>query len=386
MFTHEITVRHVVTALSLFLLFLGLAWVFYAVVGSVLRRLAHKAAVHLGGILTKAAKWPLVSAIILTGLYSALASLPVRDAIDFEVSRGFHVAYIFVAAWGLVAAVDGLCRWFKSEVTSKTNTPVDDWITLFVRLVSPFVIAAMAVLAGLELFGINVEAYKSWLTTYGIHVGSVAALTIAALFLLGIVGSRAISVLMARGPAKQSEEEIRKRANTVSGVLLTTGQVVIITIAVFVVLSEFDIDIAPALAGAGVLGIAVGFGAQSLIKDLIAGFFVVMENQYRVGDVVNIAGVGGLVEEINLRRTVLRDMDGIVHVIPNGEVKVASNHTKEYSRVNLNISVSYGTDLDAAIGVINRVLQGNGSGTRMGRHADQHPAGPARGQAWRLRN
>jgi len=102
---------------------------------------------------------------------------------------------------------------------------------------------------------------------------------------------------------------------------------------------------------------AVGFGAQYLIRDLIAGVFILMENQYRVGDVVKVADVIGLVDEINLRKTVLRDLDGIVHHVPNGEVRVASNYTRHFARVNLNISVAYGTDLDFAIEVINRVCQ-----------------------------
>jgi small conductance mechanosensitive channel len=111
------------------------------------------------------------------------------------------------------------------------------------------------------------------------------------------------------------------------------------------------------LAGLGIVGIAVGFGAQGLIRDIFSGIFILLEDQYRIGDVVNVAGIGGLVEEINLRRTVLRDLDGIVHSIPNGEIKVASNFTKGYSRVNLNISVAYGEDLDHVIEVINRVCK-----------------------------
>jgi small conductance mechanosensitive channel len=109
------------------------------------------------------------------------------------------------------------------------------------------------------------------------------------------------------------------------------------------------------IAGVGVVGIAIGFGAQSLVKDIIAGLFILLENQYRRGDVVKIADTSGLVEDINLRRTLLRDLDGIVHSVPNGEIRVASNLTKGYSRVNLNISVGYNEDLDRAIAVINRV-------------------------------
>jgi small conductance mechanosensitive channel len=106
-----------------------------------------------------------------------------------------------------------------------------------------------------------------------------------------------------------------------------------------------------------VVGIAVGFGAQYLIRDLIAGVFILMENQYRVGDVARVADVSGLVEEVNLRKTVLRDLDGVVHHVPNGEIRVASNYSRHFSRVNLNISVAYNTDLDQAFSVINRVCQ-----------------------------
>ena len=153
----------------------------------------------------------------------------------------------------------------------------------------------------------------------------------------------------------QLEEEIKQRVNTLSRVLVGTGLVIIIIIALFTILAEVGINITAALAGFGIAGIAIGFGAQSLVRDIISGFLILLENQYGVGDVVRIADIAGLVEEINLRRTVLRDLDGIVHSVPNGEVRVASNFTKGYSRVNMNISVGYGEDLDHVIEVINRV-------------------------------
>jgi moderate conductance mechanosensitive channel len=146
-----------------------------------------------------------------------------------------------------------------------------------------------------------------------------------------------------------------KRSDTLISVIVTTLQIAIIFILFLMILSELGTNITAILTGAGVLGIAIGFGAQSLVKDVIAGLFIIMENQYRKGDVVKIAGTSGVVEEINLRRTILRDLDGIAHVIPNGEIRVASNFTKVWSRVNLNISVSYGTDLDKAMEVINEV-------------------------------
>lgn len=163
--------------------------------------------------------------------------------------------------------------------------------------------------------------------------------------------------LMTRPVKGESRQERKKRVTTLVGIFMGVGRVVIILLVIFMILSELDIPIGPVLAGFGIAGIAIGFGAQYVIRDLIAGIFILMENQYRVGDVVKIADVAGLVEEVNLRKTVLRDLDGIVHHIPNGEIKVASNYTRQFSRVNLNVSVAYNTDLDRAISIINRVGQ-----------------------------
>lgn len=153
------------------------------------------------------------------------------------------------------------------------------------------------------------------------------------------------------------EEEFTKRYETLSAVIIRTGQVLVSAVAFFTILAELGIPIAPILASAGIAGIAVGFGAQSLVKDVISGVFILLENQYRKGDVVRVAGVGGLVEEVNLRRTVLRDLDGVVHTIPNGEITVSSNFTKGWSRVNINVGVAYDTDMDTAKEVIDRVGQ-----------------------------
>jgi len=157
--------------------------------------------------------------------------------------------------------------------------------------------------------------------------------------------------------AGETEEAIQKRTDTIRPIFSGTASIIIAIIVLFMILPELDISIAPVLAGFGIAGIAVGFGAQYLIRDLIAGFFILLENQYRVGDVARVADIAGLVEEVHLRKTVLRDLDGIVHHVPNGEIRVASNFTKKFSRVNLNVPVAYGTDLDHAFEVINRVGQ-----------------------------
>jgi len=148
-----------------------------------------------------------------------------------------------------------------------------------------------------------------------------------------------------------------KRAKTLEGVLGSALSMIIWIMAGLMIISEFGVNIGPLLAIAGVVGIALGFGGQYLIRDLIAGLFIILEDQYRVGDVACVADTCGLVEDINLRRTILRDLDGIVHHIPNGEVKKASNLSKQFSRVNLNIGIAYNSNLEKVIKVVNKVGQ-----------------------------
>jgi small conductance mechanosensitive channel len=196
----------------------------------------------------------------------------------------------------------------------------------------------------------------SWLLGHGIRILIILVVGAALWFILKKFVPPMVRNAVKRAKG-ESKEGIKKRTDTIVGVLMGTGKVLIVLVIAFMILSEFDVNITPILAGLGVAGIAVGFGAQYLIRDLIAGIFVILENQYRVGDMAKVADIAGLVEEVNLRRTVLRDLDGIVHHVPNGEIRVASNYSRHFSRVNLNISVAYGTDLDHAISVINRVGQ-----------------------------
>jgi len=195
-----------------------------------------------------------------------------------------------------------------------------------------------------------------WLVSHGVRILIILLISAALYFALKRLVPPALKLsIKKRGRGKRAEEEAEKRITTLSRIFVMTGTVLIIVVGAFMILSEVGISITPLIAGFGIAGIAIGFGAQSLVRDLIAGIFIIVENHYSVGDWVQIAGVGGTVEEINLRRTVLRDFDGTVHVIPNGEIKTASNFSKEWARVNLNISVAYDTDLDHAISVINRV-------------------------------
>ncbi|MBA7637468.1 Small-conductance mechanosensitive channel [subsurface metagenome] len=195
-----------------------------------------------------------------------------------------------------------------------------------------------------------------WLLQHGTRILLISVVGVALWFTL----KKLLPTLLHRTTARikgESKGEVKKRTDTLLAVFLGVGKVLIIIVVVFMVLSELDVNITPILAGFGIAGIAVGFGAQYLIRDLIAGVFIILENQYRVGDWARIADIDGMVEAINLRKTVLRDFNGTVHHVPNGEIKVASNFTRTFARVNLDISVAYDTDLDHAISVINRVGQ-----------------------------
>ncbi len=199
-------------------------------------------------------------------------------------------------------------------------------------------------------------APDGWVESHGVRILIIIVASAAASFALRWSIPHFLHVTIRKGKrGKKAKEELEERVTTLSRVFAFTGTVVIVLIAAFMILAELNINIAPLLAGFGILGVAIGFGAQYLIRDLIGGLFVIIEDQYNIGDVVKISGIAGTVEDINLRRTVLRDLDGIVHFIPNGESGVASNYTREWSRVNMDIEVGYGTDLDHAISVINRV-------------------------------
>jgi small conductance mechanosensitive channel len=157
--------------------------------------------------------------------------------------------------------------------------------------------------------------------------------------------------------AGEPQYEVDKRIDTLTGVANTTLSAVAITIALLSVLPSFGINVQALIAGAGIAGIAIGFGTQSLVRDIVGGVFILVENQYGQGDVVHLAGVEGVVEDVNLRRTVLRDQDGTVHNIPHGAIAVASNKTRLISRVNLVVTVQHGADLNAVFDAVDRTGQ-----------------------------
>ncbi|MEX2144888.1 MAG: mechanosensitive ion channel family protein [Candidatus Spechtbacterales bacterium] len=193
-----------------------------------------------------------------------------------------------------------------------------------------------------------------WLLEHGIRIAIiVVGLWIAHKFAEAIL-SKTIRKMVKTDRFASEEEEI-KREDTIINIMVISIHVAIWVLGGLMILSEIGINITPLIAAAGIGGLAFGFGGQYLISDLISGLFIILENQYRIGDVVCFDKTCGLVEKITLRRTILRDLDGTVHNVPNGQIKTASNLSHEYARVNLNIGVDYSTNLEKVIKVINRV-------------------------------
>lgn len=153
----------------------------------------------------------------------------------------------------------------------------------------------------------------------------------------------------------QTEEQHLQREETLLEVARSVFNVFVAIIVIILLLLEIDINLQPFLAAGGALGLIIGFGAQNILKDLFAGLYVITENQYQIGDIIDIDGDVGVVEDITLRAVSLRDLDGTVHHIPHGGVQRTSNLSKDYARVNTDIGVAYDTDLDEAIEVINAV-------------------------------
>ncbi len=197
------------------------------------------------------------------------------------------------------------------------------------------------------------EQVVPWLLSHGIKILIIVVLAYIVNKIIAGIIAKAVRVAVIPDDT-MSEEAEKKREDTLIHIFNGALRIIIIVLAILMALQEAGLKIGPLLAGAGILGVAVGFGGQYLIKDVITGLFLILENQYRIGDVVNIDGTGGLVQDITLRKTTLRDLDGTVHHINHGSVTLVSNLSKDFARVNLEIGIAYDTNLEHLIEVINR--------------------------------
>ncbi len=197
---------------------------------------------------------------------------------------------------------------------------------------------------------VNVEAIARWLTSSGLRIVLILVGVLVAVRLAIFITRRVEQAFQDNDPSTMNERE--KQAATLGKVVRNITRILVWSVAVMMVLNVLGIDIGPLLAGIGIMGIAVGFGAQSLVKDFLAGIFILIENQYNVGDVIEATGAKGEVEKITLRATTLRDLAGNVHIIPNGTIEVVTNKTRQWSRFVLDIGVAYKENVDEVMGVL----------------------------------
>jgi small conductance mechanosensitive channel len=296
----------------------------------------------------------------------------------------FTIWFINEGIWAILLILFVLTSWFafhrfarpkiSALATKLKNRDETRDVGVFVSLLDTkafdtsiliFLLSVMSI-GLLSIIGVNVSPVSSYFQDRLLVVfswlfsdGLIIIIMILAIWWIVRIIERIFPRLVTTFVMSRSEygehEESEKRATTLSTVFTGGAQIMVIVSGVFMILSKLSIPVGPVLAGFGVVGIAVGFGAQHLIRDLISGIFVIAENQYRTGDVVTIAGTSGLVEDINLRRTILRDLEGTVHVVPNGEIAVSANRTKNYSRVVLNVGVAYKENLERVILILNQI-------------------------------
>jgi small conductance mechanosensitive channel len=192
---------------------------------------------------------------------------------------------------------------------------------------------------------------RDWLVTHGFRVLVVLLTVLAGRVIARRLIPPAMRRTIGRGAAAGEAGEVAKRAATLADVLVWLVTLMLVVIGGFLILSEVGYNLAPVITGLGIGGIAIGLGAQSVVKDTINGIFILAENQFRVGDYVTVAGVSGVVTEVNLRRTVLREVDGTVYSVPNSSIQVSSNHTREFSGLNVTVLLSHHADLEKALAV-----------------------------------
>ena len=200
---------------------------------------------------------------------------------------------------------------------------------------------------------VNVEALVRWLASSGLRIILILVGALVVVRLAVFITRRVEQAFQDNDPSTMNERE--KQAATLGKVIRNISRILVWSVAVMMVLRELGIDIGPILAGIGIMGLAVGFGAQSLVKDFLAGMFILIENQYNVGDVIEAAGAKGQVEKITLRATTLRDLQGNVHIIPNGTIAVVTNRTRQWSRFVLDIGVAYKENVDEVMRVLKEI-------------------------------
>jgi len=287
------------------------------------------------------------------------ASAAIPAVFSVEALAALSTAALIAAAIGLLVGSMTRKLLLSIEGDRFHTQPFANATVTAVRRVT-FVLSLLVLsFPALELAGVNLEVglhpedLTQWLTQNGARILLLILLAFAAnRFAASVIRNAEHEI----GPGEDPKSsERRKRLQTVAGTLRRFFSVLIWSAASLMVLRELDVDITPVLTGAGIVGLAVGFGAQTLVKDIISGLFLIAEDQVRLGDAAEINGIGGAVEEINLRTIVLRDLEGTLHYIANGEIRTLANKSKDFSYYVIDIGVGYDTDTDVIVDAVRDV-------------------------------
>jgi len=294
------------------------------------------------------------------GIYAGIEIAVVPPSWETWINDIIPMVFVILGFYTGVIICELFIGWYRVEIVPKTASSLDDTLMAVLRLMVPIVALVLGTFTILSMMSVKEPAFWAWMREHGPPLAIIFVLSLA--FLLGgtVWLPRVFESWMQRTGDVKLAESRGKRVQTLSGLLLIIYQVIIIIVFSVMVLNELGVDTTILVAVTTVIGFALSLGIKELITDMIAGIFIVAEDQYEDGDWIQVTdGTGnytqGQVKSLNLRRTVMRDLDGVVHTLPNGKIQVTSNYAKEISRVNLNLSVAYDTDLNYAIEVINRV-------------------------------
>jgi small-conductance mechanosensitive channel len=277
--------------------------------------------------------------------------------------------------WILVAAAVGAVLFFLlwrcspwivkklvPEQIEEKRESAERAVRLTIAIIGGIILALGITAVAVTFYGVDLaptwEAIGNWFLVHGTRIFAIILVAWFVYKILGVI----MPIFVRRYVTEKSKKRrtkgyIKQRSTTLGRILTQAMGIFILVVVVFMILSELGVDITPLLAGAGVAGIAIGFAAQNSIRDVISGFVIMMEDHYNIGDVVKVADITGEVEELGLRRTVLRDLKGILHVVPNGEIRVASNYTRSISRAFFEVGVAYKEDLDRVMTIVKRTWE-----------------------------
>jgi len=284
-------------------------------------------------------------------------------------------AFIDKGYWVVVAVAIGagifylLWRWspwiankLVPEALKDQKEGLEKTVRLAIAVVGGIILALAIAAFGVTLYSVDLgstwAAIGDWFVEHGFRI---LAIILVGWFIYKILGMImplfVMRYVVEKGKKRRSKGYLRQRSKTLGRVVTQAIGLFIILIGFFMILSELGMDITPLLASAGVAGIVIGLAAQDAVRDFINGFTIMMEDHYNVGDIVKVSDLTGEVEEMGLRRTVLRDLKGILHVVPNGQIRVSSNYTRSISRAFFEVGVAYKEDLDRVMNIVRKTWE-----------------------------